>query len=87
MPGQMGNTTKTTLSLKVFKIDTKLDLVYVIGAVPGAKNGTVFIRDALRKPLPDGAPYPTFFKGTEYPLPIDEFGEVLMPDVPLYKIN
>ena len=35
MPGQMGNVYRTVQSLKVVKVDTEYDLVYVKGAVPG----------------------------------------------------
>jgi len=32
------------------------------GAVPGSKGGWVTIKDAVKKKLPDGIPYPTVVK-------------------------
>jgi len=49
MPGQHGNQTRTALNLKVVKIIPEDDLVLVAGAVPGAANGTVVLRGAIKK--------------------------------------
>ncbi|MFH1277527.1 MAG: 50S ribosomal protein L3 [Candidatus Eisenbacteria bacterium] len=49
MPGQMGNVRTTTLSLKVFDVKPDQSLIYIRGAVPGARNGMVFIRKAVKK--------------------------------------
>ena len=43
MPGHMGSDKRTVLNLKVIKIDTEENLLYVKGAVPGANNGIVYI--------------------------------------------
>ena len=48
MPGQYGNEQVTVLNLKVVKIDTEKNLIAVKGAIPGAKNGIVFIRDSVK---------------------------------------
>lgn len=44
LPGQMGNKKSTQLGLTVFDIDTEKNLLFVKGAVPGSKNGIVFIQ-------------------------------------------
>ncbi|MHB9112092.1 MAG: 50S ribosomal protein L3 [Thermoleophilia bacterium] len=44
LPGQMGNKKSTQLGLTVFDIDTEKNLMFVKGAVPGSKNGIVFIQ-------------------------------------------
>ena len=44
LPGQMGNKQSTQLGLTVFDIDTEKNLLFVKGAVPGSKNGIVFIQ-------------------------------------------
>ena len=41
MPGQYGNKQKTTKNLKLIKVDTENNLLFVRGAVPGAKNGLI----------------------------------------------
>ena len=48
MPGQYGNEQVTILNLEVVKVDTEKNLIAVKGAVPGAKGGIVFIRDAVK---------------------------------------
>lgn len=44
LPGQMGNKRHTVRNLKVERIDVERNLLYVRGAVPGARNSTVLIR-------------------------------------------
>ena len=48
MAGQYGNEQVTVLNLKVVKIDSEKNLLAVKGAIPGAKNGIVFIRDSVK---------------------------------------
>ena len=48
MPGQYGNEQVTVLNLKVVKIDSEKNLIAIKGAVPGAKDGIVFIRDSVK---------------------------------------
>ena len=48
MPGQYGNEQVTVLNLKVVKIDAEKNLIAVKGAIPGAKDGIVFIRDSVK---------------------------------------
>ena len=48
----MGAKSITTLNLQVVKIDEELGVLLVKGPVPGPAKGIVYIRDALRKPIP-----------------------------------
>ena len=48
MAGQYGNEQVTILNLVVVKIDAEKNLIAVKGAVPGAKGGIVFIRNAVK---------------------------------------
>jgi large subunit ribosomal protein L3 len=43
MPGHMGDAQQTVRNLKVAKVDTERNLIYLRGAVPGPVNGYVFI--------------------------------------------
>ena len=54
MSGQRGNVTKTTQNLDIVRIDEARQLLLVRGAVPGAKNGHVVVKPAV-KALPKGA--------------------------------
>ena len=48
MAGQWGNEQVTVQNLKVVKIDSEKNLIAIKGAVPGAKDGIVFIRDSVK---------------------------------------
>ena len=48
MAGQYGNEQVTVLNLKVVKIDAEKNLIAVKGAIPGAKDGIVFVCDSIK---------------------------------------
>ena len=48
MAGQYGNEQVTVQNLKIVKIDSEKNLIAIKGAVPGAKDGIVFIRDSVK---------------------------------------
>ena len=48
MAGQWGNEQVTVLNLEVVKVDAEKNIIAVKGAIPGAKNGIVFIRDSVK---------------------------------------
>ena len=48
MAGQYGSEQVTVLNLTVAKIDAEKNIIAVKGAVPGAKGGIVFIRNAVK---------------------------------------
>jgi large subunit ribosomal protein L3 len=54
MSGQLGNVTKTTQNLDIVRIDEARQLLLVRGAVPGAKNGHVVVRPAVKAPSKAG---------------------------------
>lgn len=62
MAGHMGDVRATSQNLLVVDVDTDLGIILVKGAVPGAENGWVLIRDAVKKPLPKDAPFPAGLK-------------------------
>ena len=62
MAGHLGQETVTTLNLTVWRVDVERGLILVKGAVPGTEGDFVKIRDAVKKPLPKGAPKPGKFK-------------------------
>ena len=55
MSGQRGNVTKTIQNLDIVRIDEARQLILVRGAVPGAKNGHVVVKPAVKAPA-KGAP-------------------------------
>jgi len=51
LPGRMGNQRKTIQNLTVVGIRTDRNLILVKGAVPGARNGIVLIKNAVKSML------------------------------------
>jgi large subunit ribosomal protein L3 len=62
MAGHMGAARVTTQNLEVVKTDVDRGLIMIKGAVPGSKGGWVTVKDAVKKKLPDGVPFPAALK-------------------------
>ena len=67
MAGHMGAAKVTTQNLEVVRTDADRGLIMVKGAVPGSKGGWVTIKDAMKKKLPDGVPFPAAIKSAAAP--------------------
>ena len=63
MPGQLGSERITTLNVEIAAVDAERGLLMVRGSVPGAKDGWVMIRDAIKRKQPEGLPFPAAFLG------------------------
>ena len=55
MAGRMGGEQVTTQNLTIHAIDAEKGLVLILGAVPGPKNGVVFIKSAVKNHSKVGA--------------------------------
>jgi large subunit ribosomal protein L3 len=55
MTGHMGDQTKTIQNLDIFRIDEARQLLMIRGAVPGAKNGFLTVRPAIKAKISKGA--------------------------------
>ncbi len=62
MAGHMGAARVTTQNLEVVRTDADRGLVFIKGAVPGSKGGWVTVKDAVKKKMPDGVPFPAALK-------------------------
>lgn len=58
MAGHLGAERVTTQNLEVAAVDVEKNLIMIKGAVPGAKNGFVLLRDAIKKARHADAPFP-----------------------------
>lgn len=58
MAGHMGQTRVTTQNMQVVRTDAERGLILLRGAVPGSKGAWIYVRDAVKFPLPDEAPRP-----------------------------
>ena len=48
MPGHMGDVNRTATNLEVVQIRPEDNAILVKGSIPGARNGTVFVRKSLK---------------------------------------
>jgi large subunit ribosomal protein L3 len=62
MAGHMGDVQVTTQNLKVVSTDADRGLILVKGSVPGHEGTWVLVRDAVKRKLPDGVPFPAGVK-------------------------
>lgn len=58
MAGHMGDRRVTTQNLEIVAVDPEHNLIMVRGAVPGAKNEYVLVKDAVKRKCPNDAPKP-----------------------------
>ena len=72
MAGHMGAARVTTQNLQVVKTDADRGLIMVKGAVPGSKGGWVTIKDAVKKPAPEGLVLPAALKSAKADAPAQE---------------
>src|SRR5579885_1086335 len=63
MAGHLGAERVTTQSLQVVSTDAERGLVLIKGSVPGAENGWVLIKDAVKRKPPEGLPFPAALRG------------------------
>jgi large subunit ribosomal protein L3 len=65
MAGHMGAVRVTTQNLEVVRTDPERGLIMVRGAVPGSRGGWVTVKDAVKKKLPEGVPFPAGIRMAE----------------------
>jgi large subunit ribosomal protein L3 len=58
MAGHMGARNRTQQNLEIVRTDAARGLLFVKGSVPGHKGGWLLVKDAVKVPRPDSAPYP-----------------------------
>ena len=58
MAGHMGAKNRTQQNLEIVRTDLERGLLFVKGSVPGHKGGWLLVKDAVKVPRPEGAPYP-----------------------------
>jgi large subunit ribosomal protein L3 len=63
MAGHMGARRVTGQNLEIVAVDGERGRIMIKGAVPGASQGWVLIRDAVKRPAPKDLPFPAAVKG------------------------
>lgn len=82
MAGHMGDERKTLQNQEVVMVDVERGLLLVSGGVPGSKGGYVLVSDALKKPVPEGVPFPAAVRGGAVDEAPAEEAEVSADDSP-----
>jgi large subunit ribosomal protein L3 len=77
MAGHLGSVRVTTQNLRVVSTDAERGLILVKGSVPGPASGWVLVRDAVKRPRHEEAPYPAALResaaaATEAEAPAEE---------------
>lgn len=72
MAGHLGDKRVTVQSQQIVSTDDERGLILINGAVPGAKNGWVTIKDAVKKVMPDDLPFPAGLRAVEEDAPAEE---------------
>jgi len=62
MAGHMGDRQRTQQNLEIVQTDAERGLLFIKGSVPGSKGAWLLVRDAVKVPRPEGAPYPAGVK-------------------------
>jgi large subunit ribosomal protein L3 len=62
MAGHMGDRQRTQQNLEVVRTDAARGLIFVKGSVPGAKNGWLLVKDAVKVAAPVDLPFPGAIK-------------------------
>ena len=65
MAGHMGDRQRTQQNLEIVRTDATRGLLFVKGSVPGAKNGWLMVRDAVKVGMPDNLPFPGAMRRNE----------------------
>ena len=84
MAGHLGDKRVTIQSQKIVSPDDERGLILIYGAVPGAKNGWVTIKDAVKKAMPDDLPFPAGLRTVEEEAAAEEVppAEEAAPETP-----
>src|ERR1700757_2426893 len=63
MAGHLGAARTTTQSLEVILADAERGVLMIKGSVPGSPGGYVLVKDAAKRRMPDGLPFPAALRG------------------------
>ncbi len=55
----------TTQSLEVVVADAERGLLLIKGSVPGSDGGWVLVKDAVKRKMPAGLPFPAALRGAD----------------------
>jgi large subunit ribosomal protein L3 len=80
MAGHLGAERVTVQSLVVVAADAERGLLMLKGAVPGSRGGIVLVKDAVKRKMPDGLPFPAAIRTTSQAGAEDETASTPTPE-------
>ena len=87
MAGHMGDRQRTQQNLEVVRTDADRGLIFVKGSVPGSKNGWLLVRDAVKLPLPEEAPFPGALRRNAAETASDDAAPGLVESAAEHEVN
>ena len=84
MAGHLGDERVTKQNLQIVSTDEERGLILIRGAVPGAKNGYVLVKDAVKRAAPAELPFPARLKSdAKADAPAEEAAEEAKAETPV----
>ncbi|XP_077982432.1 large ribosomal subunit protein uL3m-like [Glandiceps talaboti] len=74
MAGQMGNRLRVELKLKIWRVNTRYNILYVQGTVPGYYTSFVVVKDS-KIATNENPPFPTYMPDLEEEIPEDLYDD------------
>lgn len=86
MAGHMGARNRTQQNLEIVRTDPVRGLLFVKGSVPGHKGSWLTVKDAIKLPRHDEAPYPAGLFDPKAKAPIEEAPAGLVDEAAVHEI-
>ncbi len=86
MAGHMGAKNRTQQNLEVVRTDAARGLIFVKGSVPGHKGGWLLVKDAVKVPRPETAPYPAGLREIAKEIEHEEAPAGMVEDAAVHEI-
>jgi large subunit ribosomal protein L3 len=86
MAGHMGAKNRTQQNLEVVRTDAERGLIFVKGSVPGHKGGWLLVKDSVKIPRPEAAPYPAGIRAIAEAIAHEEAPAGLVEEAAVHEV-
>ncbi|WP_100259030.1 50S ribosomal protein L3 [Qipengyuania seohaensis] len=87
MAGHMGDRQRTQQNLEIVRTDADRGLLFVKGSVPGAKNGWLMVRDAVKIAPAEELPFPGVMRRNQDEFASEEAAAGLVESAAEHEVN